>query len=112
MHYKNGREVRLGDWVVGISHNSEGKTVVGYVVDKMPKQGNCNLKILRWRSEHFTEEGNPVEIAIGAYGHRPIEDYGDSKSFIRADDGLRMVTAICEYGDLNAPYNKTEEYIH
>ena len=100
----------IGDWVVGISHNSEHQTVCGYVVDLMPKQGTCNIKILRWREEHYTEEGNshiaPIETC------RPIEDYGDSKSFIRVDDGLRMIHAVYGSGNWDAPYFATKPFIY
>lgn len=112
MHYKNGREVNLGDWVVGISHNSENCTVCGYVIEMMPTQGPCNIKILRWRTEHFTEEGNPVTVSIGDPHHHPITDYGDAKSFIRVDDGLRMVTAIEGHGKWDGPYFKTKPWAH
>jgi hypothetical protein len=56
MHYKNGRPAAIGDWVVGISHNSEHQTVCGYVVNLMPEQGTCNIKILRWREESYTDQ--------------------------------------------------------
>lgn len=112
MHYKNGREAHIGDWVVGISHNSNNQTVCGYVIDLMPKQGTCNIKILRWRHEHYTEEGNPVTIKIGEYGHRPIEDYGDAKEFIRVDDGLRMVHAVYGSGNWDSPFFQTQPYQH
>lgn len=108
MHYKNGRPVSIGHWVVGISHNSENKTVCGYVIEMMEKQGPCNIKILRWRDEHFTEEGNPCTTPIDKA--RPIEDYGDAREFIRVDDGLRMVTAMCGSGNWNAPYFDTKPF--
>lgn len=112
MHYKNGREVNVRDWVVGISHNSNNQTVCGYVIELMPKQGPCNIKILRWRDEHFTEDGHSVCIAIGQPGHRPIEDYGDAKEFIRVDDGLRMITAIEGSGKWDGPYFTTKPFEH
>lgn len=112
MHYKNGREVNLGDWVVGISHNSENCTVCGYVIEMMPKQGPCNIKILRWRTEHFTEEGTAVTVCVGAPNHRPITDYGDAKEFIRVDDGLRMVAAVEGHGKWDGPYFQTKPFLH
>ncbi len=110
MHYKNGRPVAVGDWVVGISHNSQNETVCGYVIDIMPKQGPCNIKLLRWREEYYTEEGNPVTVSIDKA--RPIEDYGDAKDFIRADDGLRMIHAIVGSGNWDGPYFTTKPCQH
>jgi hypothetical protein len=102
MHYKNGREARVGDWVFGISHNSDNKPICGLVVELMPKQGSCNIKIHLWRDEYFTEEGHPrTTLSVDSRG---IDDYGDSKEFIAVEDGLRMVKAVVGHGNWNAPY--------
>jgi hypothetical protein len=102
MHYKNGRAVSIGDWVVGISHNSEHKPVCGIVVETMPLQGACNIKIHVWRDEHFTEGGEAC--CIPATESRGKIEYGDAKQFILASDGLRMVSAILGHGNWDGPY--------
>jgi hypothetical protein len=112
MHYKNGRDVKIGDWAVGISHNSNHCTVCGYVTELMPQQGPCNIKILRWRNHSFTEDGNPVTFAIGSPHNRPIEDYGDAKEFIRVDDGLRMITAVENFGKWDSHYFQSNPYTY
>lgn len=105
MHYKNGRPVAIGDWVVGISHNSDHKTVCGYVVEIMLDRGPCNIRLLRWREEHYTEYSVPQTTPIERA--HPIDDYGDAKEFIRVDDGLRMVTAVAGSGNWDGPYFQT-----
>lgn len=88
--------------MVGVSHNSNHRTVCGLVVEMMPKQGPCNIKIHRWEDEHFTEEGHPRMIP--AVESRGREDYGDAKEFITVEDGLRMVTAVVGHGNWDGPY--------
>jgi hypothetical protein len=102
MHYKNGRRVTLGDWVVGKTHNSQG-VIVGIVIDMMPQQGPCNIKIHRWEGEQNYDAGVP-EPFIPAQQTRGREDYGDANEFILAADGLRMVSAILGYGNWDGPY--------
>src|SRR6266496_4111705 len=99
MHYKNGRIVNIGDWVVGVSHNSRNKPICGLVMEIMPKQGPCNIRIHIWKDEHFAEQGHPRMIP--AVESRGQDDYGDSKEFIRVDDGLKMVKAVMQWGNYN-----------
>jgi hypothetical protein len=102
MHYKNGRQVMIGDWVVGVSHNSQNKPICGLVVELMPDQGTCNIKIHIWEDQHFTEEGHPAMIP--ATESKGRDDYGNANEFIRVDDGLRMVLAVEGWGKYGAPY--------
>jgi len=44
MHYKNGREVKIGDHVVG--RDWAGKPVGGIVVDLVPQPNTCNIAIV------------------------------------------------------------------
>jgi hypothetical protein len=53
MHYKNKREVKVGDWIVGPTHNSENKVVCGIVLELMPQQGPCNVRLLTFPSYRF-----------------------------------------------------------
>lgn len=103
MHYKNGRKVEVGDWVVGVTHNSNHKPVCGIVVELMLEQGPCNIKIHRWEDEQGFNEGipDPVIPAHETGGH---PDYGDAKEFIRVDDGLKMIMAIINHGNHNSLY--------
>ena len=43
MHYKNGREVRIGDRVIGF-HN--GLPKAGIVIDALPASTACNIAIV------------------------------------------------------------------
>lgn len=102
MHYKNGRQVNTGDWVIGISHNSQNKPVVGVVMEMMPKQGPCNIRIHCWREEYYTEEGHPMTTPLEQT--KGYDDYGDAKEFILCADGLRMVKAVVQFGAWESPY--------
>jgi hypothetical protein len=102
MHYKNGRPVALGDWVIGKSHNSHGGVICGIVQEMMPQQGPCNIRIHVWKAEYYTEEGHPVTVPPEK--SKGGDDYGDAKEFIRADDGLRMISAIVGHGNWDGPY--------
>lgn len=65
MHYKNGREVKIGDRVVG-RHNDLPK--VGIVVELLPASDSCNMALV------------------------PVPDYMScgyqSKDFLHVDDAL------------------------
>jgi len=102
MHYKNGREAKVGDWVVGPTHNSNNSIRIGYVIELMPKQGPCNVKMLYWESERIHEDGGghtiPITEAI------PKVDYADAAELILCADGHRMVSAIEGHGKWNGPY--------
>lgn len=108
MHYKNKRPVGVGDWAVGISHNSHGKPIVGIVLDMMPNQGNCNLKLHVWKEEVMDDGGHGETVIIPAHQTRGTIDYGDAKEFIRVDDGLRMVNAVVGSGNWDGPYFRFE----
>lgn len=102
MHYLNGRLVSLGDWVVGPTHNSDNRIVCGLVVELMPKQGSCNVKLHAWKDEHFMEEGEPCTIrAVSSSGY---DDYADCKRLIKVEDGLRMVKAVVQFGTHDSSY--------
>lgn len=102
MHYMNGRGVTIGDWVVGVSHNSNHKPICGLVVAMMPEQGPCNIRVHIWEDEYFTEEGHPRDIP--AVESRGKDHYGDAKEFILAADGLRMIKAVMGHGNWDGPY--------
>lgn len=46
MRYKNGRAAKLGDLVVGTTHNSGGKLRLGTVRELIPEKGPCNVRLL------------------------------------------------------------------
>lgn len=93
MHYNNGRIAQVHDWVVGVSHNSDGKPVVGVVMELMEQRGNCNMRFHRWKDEYIHEDGADDHI-IPATDTKGFDDYGDVKEFILCADGLIMLRAI------------------
>ncbi len=101
MHYKNGRPVNVGDWVVGKTHNSKD-VVVGIVLEMMPKQGPCNIKIHRWEEDLMIDDADTVRTP--AHKTSGVVDYADASEFILASDGLKMVKAVIGFGNWDAPY--------
>ncbi len=93
MHYLNGREIHVGDWVVGITHNSNG-TRCGIVLEILKLPGNCNVRLLCFKPG-FVEpdyEGDCVRCWVGENKSQSMipfrEDYADAKKLIRVDDGF------------------------
>jgi hypothetical protein len=103
MHYLNGREAKVGDWIVGPTHSSDNALRVGIVQEVFGKdRGDCNLRLHVWLDEHFNEQGTPHTIpAIESRGH---DEYADCKRCIRVSDGWRMVDAVHGHGLWNGPY--------
>lgn len=111
MHYKNGRPVELGDFVVGTSHNSDGLIVFGCVIEQMPQQGPCNIKIalIETTSRKSAQEREIAHLPIGDSRDRVFvtanfHDYGDAANFIKCEDGLRLAKAA-KYGAWNCQYS-------
>lgn len=104
MHYKNGRPVTVGDWVVGPTHNSKNALCVAYVTGIMPEQGPCNIKLFIWSSEYCDDGDGGTPFTIPIEKAPPKIDYGDAKEFITCADGRRMVSAIWGHGRWDGPY--------
>jgi len=115
MHYKNNRLVTIGDWVVGKTHNSDHKIIVGIVLETMPKQGTCNVRLHVFRSFDFrekkpTDDGHGEVVAVGGAADQKSfwlegrSDYADAAELIHVMDGFRMVEAVIGSGNWDAPY--------
>jgi hypothetical protein len=110
MHYKNGRPVAVGDWVVGKTHNSQQRLVIGIVRELMPQQGTCNVRLECWDRHnmvpHEERPESPDTIMMGSGGHlaAPRPDYADAAELITVADGYRMVAAVSSCGLWDAPY--------
>ncbi len=99
-----------GDFVVGTSHNSNGRIVFGVVLEQMPMQGPCNIKIalVETSSRKSAEEreisyvplrNNEDSVLVTANFH----DFGDAANFIKCEDGLRLSKAA-KYGKWDCTY--------
>lgn len=121
MHYKNGRPASVGDIVIGPTHNSEQKLRIGEVIELMPKQGPCNVRL--------SIIGRTTGIMVGAhndieanrfFGGRVLtgplrgdklptsievaEDFADSKKLMTVVDAYRALDAIHSYALHDSPY--------
>jgi hypothetical protein len=122
MHYKNGRESKVGDLVVGVTHNSDHKLRIGKVLELMTNKGSCNVRllvigmatgmmvgdgndiearrfhggeILRARIHKLEEEPHAVEIS---------EDFADCKELVTVSDAFKAANAIHSYALPDSPY--------
>jgi hypothetical protein len=110
MHYKNGRPVEIGDFVVGTSHNSGGRIVFGVVIEQMPLQGPCNIKLslIETCSRKLAEKKEVSYVPLRDNLDRVLvtanfDDFGDAANFIKCEDGLRLAKAA-QYGAWNCSY--------
>lgn len=111
IRYKNGRPVEHGDFVVGVPHNSNGHIVLGVVLEQMPLQGPCNIRIglvqLAARKDADTREISCVPLndtADQALVTASFHYYGDAANFIKCEDGLRLAKAA-HFGKWDCPYS-------
>lgn len=120
MHYKNNAEAKIGDIVIGKTHNSNLKLRIGKVIELNPQRGPCNVKLvifalnpLSWRDNEgdahvqFTggvllstplidpELTHNVEVAV---------DYADVAELFRVMDCFRSLEAVIKYGSHDSPY--------
>lgn len=109
MHYQNGRPAKVGDWVVGPTHNSSGHIVVGLVLELMERQGDCNVRLFVPASYDYEEEVGGSVVQFGkdrkpARVATKFEDYADAKRLVLCADGHRMLSAIEGHGKWDGPY--------
>jgi hypothetical protein len=100
MHYKNGREAKVGDPVIGTGYNIKG-VIAGIVAGLTPGSDTCNIRVLTLQqseavslaglsahvhSEYIgTDEGKP-EYETSLY--RTVTEHGAVSSFLHAEDAL------------------------
>jgi len=118
MHYKNGRKANAGDVVVGVTHNSEGLLRIGYVLELMPQQGPCNVKLLvvGKGTDHMigAEKDVPCHrfyngdilkgIRLSQYLMEIAEDYADCVELVTVTDAYKALKAIEQYSRYDSPY--------
>lgn len=109
MHYKNGREIKVGELVIGATHNSQGKLRIGRITKLMPQQGPCNVQLLIIgdKGDHFVGSENLKSVREYDGKFHTIQialDYADAKNLYRMDDCYKMMDAVCDHGRHDAPY--------
>jgi hypothetical protein len=99
MHYRNGREAKVGDRVVGRCFNTKG-LVAGTLVSLTPGPDACSAKV-GFVVLHTNLEGLVLLRAVafqgteqhGSAGPRAVavyeEDYTECKNLLHADDVAR-----------------------
>lgn len=111
MHYKNGREIKVGDMAIGVTHNSEHSLRIGRVVRLMPEQGPCNVELVVMVSLGTLIAGAETLTTIreiGGQKHSVLmaTDYADAIKLFRIDDCVKMANAVCDHGLHNSQYSK------
>jgi hypothetical protein len=103
MHYKNGRQAKVGDAVVGRTFNTGNRAIAGTLVTLTPGPDACSAKVgfletrtvsamsamhgagLHVVSVQGTEQhGNAGELEVIFYR----EDYTECKNLLHADDAF------------------------
>lgn len=109
MHYKNGREIKVDEIVVGRTHNSEGHLRIGVVMELMPAQGPCNVKLMVLGAWSLLASGQVMLQTTAHLNGKPLTlktgiDYADAKELYRVDDCYSMLDAVLDHGQWDSPY--------
>lgn len=94
MHYKDGTEAQVGDYVKGVPYNTGGEVVVGRITHLTAGTDSCNLQLLYveeqitdrygWFTAFYTATG---VSQLGSYDPSPVRpfilklDYGQCNHF-------------------------------
>ena len=108
--------------MIGETHNSNGQLRLGRVLELMPKQGPCNVRLLvigtatglMVGSQNDIEArrfvgGEILRATIHRVGEVPAaleiaEDFADSKELVTVSDAFRAANAIHSYALPDSPY--------
>ncbi len=109
MHYKNGRDIKVDEIVVGRTHNSEGYLRVGVVLELMPAMGPCNVKLMLLGAWSLLASGAAMLKTTVHFDGKPLIlktgiDYADAKELYRIDDCYGMLDAVMDHGGWDSPY--------
>lgn len=104
MHYKNRREAKVGDWVVGITHNSNGQLRVGYVKELMPANSQCNVKLHVWLHAPSEYLGG-YQAAVPCYKTLGEDDYAFAGNLLHVQDGYRLADIVATAWNWDSPIN-------
>lgn len=96
-HYADGTPARIGDQVVGVPYNTQGKQIVGIVAGLIPGTDACNLRVVYHEivDPATTSETNAF-MYHHQYGQQPTFfatrfDYGAVKDFRLLSDRIRSI---------------------
>ena len=104
-HYKNGREAKVGDSVVGTTFNTSGAIIVGTLLSIIPGPDACSALVGFTYLEKVGEDGKfPINYDTlvkiqgtsnhGNSGEQAVtrykQDYTDCKSLLHADDAWEL----------------------
>jgi hypothetical protein len=94
MHYKDGTEAKIGDYVKGVPYNTGGEVIVGRVTQLTAGTDSCNLQVLYveeqklerygWFTAFYSATG---VTEVGKYDPLPVRpyiinlDYGQTNEF-------------------------------
>lgn len=117
MHYRNGREAKVGDRVVGRCFNTKG-LVAGTLVSLTPGPDACSAKVGFLKTFPVTEVTNASFEAAGFVGTtdrvcaiqgteqhgmygplavtKYVEDYSEAKNLLHADDVAAVGALLAE----------------
>ena len=110
MHYKNGREAKVGDLVIGKTYNTQNRTISGTIISITPGPDACSALVAfneliliedLQKREWIQANDQPVKLQgtenHGAKGKLAVinyrQDYTHCALLLHADDALEIVEA-------------------
>lgn len=107
MHYRNGREAKVGDLVVGRCYNTKG-LVAGTLVSITPGMDSCSAKVA-WQTTKILPTLDGAHFGIGVLhgtaqhfsgGQLAItqcrDDYTECKNLLHVDDLASNAAVLAE----------------
>jgi hypothetical protein len=108
MHYKNGREAKVGDLVIGITYNTKG-IVSGTLLSITPGSDQCSALVGFLQTTRLDEEGKKLYSRAaqvvkvqgtqqhGSMGDLAVteykQDYTHCANLLHADDAFNIIEA-------------------
>lgn len=93
MHFKNGREIKMGDPVIGVGNHIKG-LIVGHVVGITPAQQPLGVGAPPTRDgiKVLTHLKSPDHKAADTATFNTVQEFGSPKNFVHAQDGMDALT--------------------
>jgi len=103
MHYRSGKQVKVGDLARTIANPEYAKVspqieIIGVVVAGTPSASSCNLQIATVAMRNISPIGNGPWIPTQAGGFAQCQNAGDTELILRADgsDGSEEIAIAAE----------------
>lgn len=95
MNYKNGREAKSGDAVIGIGNNIKG-LIVGHIVALIEEQKSPGVGAppIKAAVKILTHLKSPDHKNASTATFNTVQEFGVSENFVHAEDALSAITPV------------------